>query len=197
MPKGFVLKKIILASASPRRKEILKEMGLDFEIVPSDYDEKLENDIFSVEKIEMLALNKAKDVFIKFEKSQSALVLSADTVVVLQNKILGKPKDEKEAFLMLKNLSDKKHSVVTSVCGICVESEKTKIVSTVSYVVFKELSDKLIKDYIEKYMPLDKAGSYGIQELPDGFVSSVEGSFKNIMGLCPKAVEEVIYSFKK
>lgn len=183
--------KIILASASPRRKQILGEMGLDFEIIPSDYEEILDNLDFSYEKIEDLAYNKAKSIQEKVENEH--LILSADTVVVLDNKILGKPAGKQDAVCMLTSLSGKKHSVVTSICVI--KNGTKKVLSTTSYVEFERLSDDLILNYIENYKPFDKAGSYGIQELPDGFVKAIEGSFYNIIGLCPNAVKEILSLF--
>jgi septum formation protein len=187
------MKKIILASSSPRRRKILSEMGLEFEVIPSNYEEFLESLVFSYEKIETLAYNKAKDVANRLNGSE--IVLAADTVVVLDGRILGKPKDENDAFLMLESLSGKKHSVVTSICAIEVKNEKCEILSSTSYVEFKPLDKSLIKNYIKNFKPLDKAGSYGIQELPEGFTASIEGSFENIIGLCPKAVKKVLKYF--
>lgn len=182
--------KLILASNSPRRKQIFKNLGLDFEVIPSNYDEKLEDDIFSYEKIEDLATQKCLDVVRRVDKN--SLVLAADTVVVLHNKILGKPHGEKEAFEMLKSLSGATHSVVTSICAINTKLNRAALLSTTSYVRFNQLSDEMINSYIEKFNPLDKAGSYGIQELPEGFLDKYEGSFENIVGLCPEAVKAVL-----
>ena len=187
------MKKIILASSSPRRREILEKMGLEFEIIPSDYDEVLENSDFAYEKIEDLAYCKAKDVLNKISTDTSqSLILSADTVVVLDNEILGKPQDETDAICMLTRLSGKKHSVVTSICLINTGDSEKKILSTTSFVEFENLDEDTIKNYVKNFNPLDKAGSYGIQELPDGFVRAVEGSFENIIGLCPLAVEALL-----
>lgn len=176
-------------------------MGLEFEIIPSDYEEYLETLDFSYEKIESLAFNKAKSVLEKITPSvpntHYLLILSADTVVVLEGKILGKPKDEIDAFEMIKSLSGKKHSVVTSICVINSKTSEHKTLSTTSYVDFKNLSDEQIKNYIEKFKPLDKAGSYGIQELPEGFVKNIEGSFENIIGLCPESVNKVFNKFQR
>lgn len=190
-------KKLILASSSPRRKEILEKMGLEFEIIPSDYEEIFENFDFTYEKIEELAYNKAKSVLdiISLFPFSSSLILGADTVVVLDGKILGKPEDEAKAVSMLKQLSDKRHSVVTSVCIIDSENLKKKMLSTTSFVEFKILDNDLIRNYVENYKPLDKAGSYGIQELPEGFVNNIEGSFENIIGLCSCAVREILKEF--
>lgn len=182
--------KIILASNSPRRKKILTDLGLDFEVIPSNYEEKLETDIFSYDLIEDLATQKACDVVRRV--GQDKIVLGADTVVVLHNKILGKPKDKEKAFKMLSNLSGNTHMVVTSLCGINTRTNRAALLSTTSYVRFKELSNELINYYIDEFNPLDKAGSYGIQELPDGILDKYEGSFDNIVGLAPEAVLAVL-----
>lgn len=185
-------KKIILASSSPRRRDILTKMGLEFEIIPSDFEENLESLDFAYEKIEELAYNKAKSVAVSIEIP--ALVIGADTVVILDEKILGKPKDETEACQMLQALSGNKHSVVTSICIIDSVSSEKKILSTTSFVEFNVLSDDLIKNYIKNYNPLDKAGSYGIQELPEGFIANIEGSYENIIGLCSQSLETLVNS---
>lgn len=184
------MKKIILASSSPRRQEILCKMGFDFEVIPSEFEENLENLDFSYSKIENLAYNKGKAVYDKMQSRSEYLILSADTVVVLENKILGKPKDKNEAITMLQSLSGKKHFVVTSACAI--SNGKNIILSETSYVEFNELTSELIINYVEQFKPLDKAGAYGIQELPDGFVKNIEGSFENIMGLCPEVVSRLL-----
>ena len=182
--------KIILASNSPRRKKILTDLGLDFTVIPSNYEEKLEADIFSYDLIENLATQKACDVVRRVGNDE--IVLGADTVVVLHNKILGKPKDKEDACRMLKELSAQTHMVVTSLCGINTKTNRAALLSTTSYVRFKELSEELINYYIEEFKPLDKAGSYGIQELPDGILDKYEGSFENIVGLDSNAVVSVL-----
>jgi septum formation protein len=192
-------KKLILASSSPRRKQLLENMGLEFEIIPSDYEEILETLDFSYEKIEKLAYKKGQSVLKKIAISYSpftiSLILSADTVVVLDGKILGKPKDEQDAINMLKQLSGKRHSVITSVCIINTNTSEHKILSETSFVEFEILDEKTITDYVFKYKPLDKAGSYGIQELPACFVKRVDGSFENIIGLCPEVVIKLLKEF--
>ena len=182
--------KIILASNSPRRKKILTDLGLDFAVIPSNYEEKLDTDIFSYDLIEDLATQKACDVVRRVGNDE--IVLGADTVVVLHNKILGKPKDKEDACRMLRELSAQTHMVVTSLCGINTKTNRAALLSTTSYVRFKELSDELINYYIEEFKPLDKAGSYGIQELPDGILDKYEGSFENIVGLDSNAVISVL-----
>ena len=182
--------KLVLASNSPRRKKILTDLDLKFEVIPSNYDEKLPDDIFSYEKIEDLATQKCLDVVRRVDKD--SVVLAADTVVVLHNKILGKPHSKEEAFKMLKELSGATHSVVTSTCAINTKTNRAALLSTTSYVRFNELKDYMINYYIDTYNPLDKAGSYGIQELPPNFVDKYEGSFENIVGLAPEAVKAVL-----
>ena len=182
--------KIILASNSPRRKKIMSDMGLEFEVIPSNYDEKLETDVFSYDLIEDLATQKALDVVKRVDKN--SIVIGADTVVVLHNKILGKPHTKENAFKMLKELSGETHSVVTSVCGINTKTNRAALISTTSYVRFNELTDEMINYYLDKFTPIDKAGSYGIQELPDGYIDKYEGSFENIVGLDSEAVQKVL-----
>lgn len=182
--------KLILASNSPRRRKILTDLGLDFEVVPSNYEEKLESDTFSYDAIEDLATQKCLDVVRRSDKN--SLVLAADTVVVLHNKILGKPHSREEAFEMLKSLSGATHSVVTSICAINTRTNRAVLLSTTSYVRFTEWSDEMINHYIDEFNPLDKAGSYGIQELPPNYLDKYEGSFENIVGLCPESVKAVL-----
>jgi len=191
------MKKIVLASSSQRRKDILTTAGIEFEIIPSSFEEVLENLDFSYEKIENLAFCKAREVVSKLNYSVdcSILVIGADTVVVFEGQIFGKPKDEFEAVNMLKTLSGKIHSVVTSICVINCQTQENRFLSTTSYVEFENLSDEMINFYVQNYKPLDKAGSYGIQELPDGFVKNIDGSLENIIGLCSSALTEVLNSF--
>ena len=182
--------KLILASNSPRRKKIMSALGLEFEVIPSNYEEKLVTDVFSYELIEDLATQKALDVVKRVDKN--SVVIGADTVVVLHNKILGKPHTKENAYKMLKELSGQTHSVVTSVCGINTKTNRAALISTTSYVRFCELTSEMIQYYVETFSPLDKAGSYGIQELPPNYIEKFEGSFENIVGLDPEAVKQVL-----
>lgn len=182
--------KLILASNSPRRKKIMSDMNLKYEIIPSNYDEKLEDDTFSYDKIEDLATQKCLDVVRRVDND--SLVLAADTVVVLHNKILGKPHTKENAYKMLKELSGETHMVVTSICAINTKTNRAATISTTSYVRFTEWTDEMIHYYVDTFAPLDKAGSYGIQELPPNYLDKFEGSFENIVGLCPEAVRTVL-----
>lgn len=182
--------KIILASSSPRRADILKKTKLQFGIMPSPYVEEHTTTAFSYEFIENLAYNKAKAVLPLLK--EPSIVIGADTIVVLDNEILGKPDGEQGAFKMLKSLSGKTHSVVTSIVVINSETNEVKKNSTTSYVTFENLTDEQINYYIEKFKPFDKAGSYGIQEMPDGYIKSYTGDLENIIGMSSKALIELI-----
>ena len=187
--------KIILASSSPRRQDLLKKAKYNFEIIPSPYIEDHTRTDFSYEFIEKLAENKVLAVIPLAPKP--AVIIGADTVVVLDNKILGKPQGREGAFEMLKKLSGKTHSVVTS---IAVANSATKQIikkSTTSYVTFEKLSDKQIKEYIDNFNPVDKAGSYGIQEMPPGYIKSYSGSLENIIGLDTSVLKSLIEEANK
>jgi len=187
------MKKIVLASKSPRRIKILKDMGLNFEIVPSLAKEKHDDNTFSYEKVEELARQKVFNV--SEQINYDAIIISADTVVVLDGEIMNKPKTEDEAFSMLKRLSGNEHKVVTAICVLDTVSRKLKQTAVTSIVRFNNLTDEQIKSYIADFKPFDKAGSYGIQELPDNWIDSISGSLENIIGLCPVALKTILQEF--
>ncbi|MBE7713054.1 MAG: septum formation protein Maf [Cyanobacteria bacterium SIG26] len=182
--------KIVLGSSSPRRSDILKALKLDYEVIPSAYVEPHDQTDFSYSYVENLAYNKALDVAQKL--SYKAKVIGADTIVVIDNKILGKPKDKQDAYQTLKLLSGKTHFVVTSVAVVESISLSYKVKSDTTYVTFEDLTDEQISYYIENYKPFDKAGSYGIQELPEGYVKKIEGSLDNVIGLPSKTLLELL-----
>lgn len=182
--------KIILASSSPRRADILKRTKIEVEIVPSPYNEDHTMTAFSYEFVENLAYNKAKAV-IPLLKEPSTII-GADTVVVLDGEILGKPDGYRGAFDMLKKLSGKTHFVVTSIVVMNSETGEYKKNSTTSYVTFEDLTDEQINYYIDNFKPFDKAGSYGIQEMPEGYIKSYTGDLENIIGLSSKALLELL-----
>lgn len=182
--------KIILASSSPRRADILKQHNVKYRVIPSPYQEDHSVTDFSYSFVESLAYNKALAVVPLVDEPSK--IIGADTVVVLDDKILGKPKDYQDAFGMLKNLSGRKHQVVTSIAVIDTATKSEKVVSVTSIVEFAELSDEQIKFYIDNYKPFDKAGAYGIQEMPEGYIKGFEGSFDNIVGLCAKTALELL-----
>lgn len=188
--------KIILGSSSPRRADILKKMNIDFEVVPSSYVEKHDQTDFSYDFVEDLAYNKAFYVAKDFHaKGEGHIVIGADTIVVVGKKILGKPADYKEAFSMLKSLSGVTHFVVTGIAVIDSMDMSYKKDSQTTYVTFENLSDEKIDYYIKNYKPFDKAGAYGIQELPDGYVSKVAGEVDNVIGLPSKTLKKLLSEF--
>ena len=182
--------KYILASTSPRRKELLKKSGIEFGCISPEYDENILNKVFSYNLIEEIA-EKKNDSVAKNIK-EPAIIISADTVVIYDNMVLGKPKDFNDAYKMLSMLSGKVHKVVTSVCVVNNVSNKKIIESETSFVEFNSLSKDTIKNYINQFEPYDKAGSYGIQELPDGFVKEIKGDFDNIVGLPCNLLKQMI-----
>ena len=169
--------RIILASSSPRRKEILSKLKIEFEVIPSDVEERVvsQNPIITARHLSRL---KAKSIWLK---NKGALVIGADTVVYFQGRILGKPKNEEEAFRMLKSLSGNWHTVVSGVSFFSYGKKLT--VHDVARVKFRELSDEEIWDYIKSGEPMDKAGAYGIQEFGATIVERIRGNFYTVMGL--------------
>lgn len=182
--------KIILASSSPRRADILKKHNIEFKIIPSPYVEDHSRTDFSYDFIENLAYNKAKAV-VPLVNEQS-LIVGADTIVVLDGKILGKPNGYDGAFEMLKNLSGKTHHVVTAIVVMDSDTQNYKKQSTTSEVTFENLTDEQIKYYIDNFKPFDKAGSYGIQEMPKGYIKSYTGDLENIIGISSKTLLEML-----
>ena len=182
--------KIILASSSPRRADILKKHNIEFKIIPSPYVEDHSRTDFSYDFIENLAYNKAKAV-VPLVNEQS-LIVGADTIVVLDGKILGKPNGYDGAFEMLKNLSGKTHHVVSAIVVMDSDTQNYKKQSTTSEVTFENLTDEQIKYYIDNFKPFDKAGSYGIQEMPKGYIKSYTGDLENIIGISSKTLLEML-----
>lgn len=169
---------LLLASNSPRRKELLTQLGYQFDIVMIDVDESYPSDLKPHEIAEYVSAKKAK----AFDVNENEILLTSDTIVALDQKILLKPKDENEAFEMIKSLSGKVHQVYTAFTLKTVDSEIRKICKT--DVEFSEISDEEIKFYIKTYKPFDKAGSYGIQEwLGMTKIKNISGSFYSVMGL--------------
>lgn len=177
------MKRIILASGSPRRSELLKTIGLDFDVIPDDTPENADMSMPPEEVVMYLAGFKGNNVQRKLEGIENALVISADTVVVLDGKIIGKPKTRKEAFEMLTSLSGRSHRVYTGVCVCDVSSGKTESFFECTEVFFKTLTPEEIEAYIKTGEPMDKAGAYGIQEYGAAFVEGIHGDYFNVVGL--------------
>lgn len=180
--------KILLASQSPRRKELLSSLGFEFEVIKIDCEEILPENIKIGEAAAYLAELKA-NAFQNLQEGQ--ILLTADTVVANENQFLGKPKDEIEAKEMLQSLSGKTHQVYT---GITIKTlDKTITETDVADVEFDEISEEEINFYIKNYKPFDKAGSYGIQEwLGMSKIKKINGSFYTIMGLPTHLVYKIL-----
>ncbi|SDK58394.1 Maf family protein [Natronincola ferrireducens] len=172
--------KIVLASNSPRRKEILENLGVQFQIITSDIEEKLNQDMDPYHLATELAYQKAKNVADKI--NDKVIVIGADTVVV-NNQILGKPQDQLEAFRMLKQLSGNQHEVVTGLALIDCHTKKEIRDYEITKVCFRQLEDIEINQYIATGEPMDKAGGYGIQGKASLFVRKIDGDYYNVVGL--------------
>lgn len=173
-------RQIILASGSPRRQQFFKDLGLDFEIRLKNIKEEYPKKLLHFEISDYLA--QLKSLAFIDELNDNDILVTSDTIVWHNNKALGKPRNNDEAFSMLKSLSNKTHEVITSVCIRTKTFQKT--VNAVTKVTFKKFTDDEIWYYINKYSPLDKAGAYGIQEwIGQIGVTKIEGSYFNVMGL--------------
>jgi septum formation protein len=184
---------IVLASKSPRRQELLKGIGIDFSVLTKDVDESYAPNISVYDVAPYLSVKKAK-AFNEEELPDNYMVITADTVVVVNDMILGKPKNTEEAHEMLNLISGKKHSVIT---GVTIRtSDKVKTFSVVSKVSFEVLEQDEIEYYVNNFKPYDKAGAYGIQEWI-GYVgvSHVEGSYFNVMGLPTQKLYNMLKTF--
>ena len=188
----FQKKHLILASGSPRRKLLLEDMGLDFEIRLKNIEEFYPDHLKGSEISEYLAKVKASPFH--EELKENDLLITADTIVWLEGKALGKPEDKKEATAMLKKLSGKTHAVISSVALTSIE--KQVIISDLTHVKFKNLSDEEIKYYIDHFKPFDKAGAYGIQEWI-GYIGieKIEGSYFNVVGFPVQKFYEALCKF--
>lgn len=175
----------VLASKSPRRKELLNKIGINAQVIPSNVDEDAYKTLEADKMVMQLSFVKAADVARSFRKN--TLVIGADTCVCLNGKIYGKPESKEDAKSMLKELSGKTHQVYTGYCVIDCSSGKSVSRCAVTDVTFKELTDKEIDDYVATGEPLDKAGAYGIQEKGAMFVEKIDGDYSNVVGLplCP------------
>lgn len=212
-------KKIILASASPRRREILKENNIEFEVlIPTGEEKNIVGKNYSEELVNECAINKAKsaaetlgshsspiqkfvgadsenvgaDTFRSTVRASytSPIIVSCDTVVVNDGIIIGKPKDREDAVKILKSLSGKTHIVASSVCAM--RDDDVKVAHEITKVTFRELSDKEIEEYIDRCKPYDKAGSYGIQDEGFDFAVKVEGNIDNVIGFPMKAFNSIV-----
>jgi len=181
MKKKLSNLKIILASASPRRKEILRKAGFEFDIITADIDESYPSDIKTKHIAEYIASKKAKAVEAKV-LNKEAIIIAADTIVENDGTILGKPKNKQEAIDTLHQLSNKSHQVIT---GVCIQqAERIVKFSAFTKVSFSKLNDEAIRHYVNHYEVMDKAGSYAIQDwIGLTYIQSIEGCYFNVVGL--------------
>ncbi|HLP75908.1 MAG TPA: nucleoside triphosphate pyrophosphatase [Candidatus Paceibacterota bacterium] len=178
---------LILASASPRRSELLKQLGVEFSVVPSDSDEVHNHDLTAREVCQINAYRKARAVA---KKHPDALVLGADTLVYLETTLLGKPVNLSDAYQMLEKLQGKTHQVVTAICLIHHRQHRQKIFSDLTNVTFRPLDAVQIQRYLIQTNPLDKAGAYAIQDNGDMIVEKISGSYTNVVGLPVEMLRE-------
>lgn len=176
------MKNIILASASPRRRELLDTVGIPFSVCPSQGEEKIRVSS-PAEIVEELSEQKAREVFLK--TSGEVLVIGADTVVAAKGNVLGKPKDRKEAIQMLKKLQGASHEVYTGVTMLSRDDhgEQQKTFHVMTAVEFYPMSEEEIESYVDTGEPMDKAGAYGIQGKAGIFVKEIRGDYNNVVGL--------------
>lgn len=192
--KGFRMVKIVLASNSPRRKELLAGLDIPFEVrVLDDIDESYPETL-PTKKIAGYISKKKADAY-RQTMADDELIITADTIVVLGQEVMGKPKDDEEARRMLRELSGKTHQVITGVC--LTTKDKQSNFSVETDVTFKTLSEEEIDYYVAHYRPLDKAGAYGIQEWIGHIgVTGLNGSYFNVMGLPVQRIYEALKAFQ-
>ena len=189
--------RIILASKSPRRKELLATIVDSFEIIPSNFDEKTIKEKNPAKLVELLSKSKGEDVFKRVQSNDDFIIISSDTLVFLNEELLGKPKTKEEAFTMLKKLQDNKHTVYTGLFVLINKNGKKKEILTHSKtdVFFKKLTDKEILDYINSENTLDKAGAYAIQGKAKAFVNKIEGNIETVIGLDIEKLKEILNNY--
>ena len=186
---------IILASGSPRRSDLMKQVGLEFRVSTCNTDESYDKNLTPAEIVMELSLRKADAVFDKEMPEKDTVVVAADTIVAMDNEILGKPKDRNDAIRMLKELSGRKHQVYTGVTMYYYVGGRVFIenFADCADVYFRELSGETITAYVDSWEPMDKAGAYGIQGLGAILVDKIDGDYYTIVGL---PISKVYHSIK-
>ncbi|MEW9670853.1 nucleoside triphosphate pyrophosphatase [Ammoniphilus sp. 3BR4] len=185
-------REIILASSSPRRQEMLRNLGLKFIIHPSGADESVDDGLKPDAIVEMLAERKAADVASQYSEG---VVIGSDTIVVLEGKVLGKPNNEKDAFSMLSSLQGTTHSVFSGLAIIDAGADKKKIGHVETKVTMRPISSDEILRYIATKEPMDKAGSYAIQGLGSIFIEGIVGDYFSVVGLPVRLMAEYLEDF--
>ena len=184
--------KLILASASPRREELLKQMGLRFTIVPSKVNEEKYSNLTPVEMVKELSLAKAIEVG---KLVEDTIVIAGDTVVLNKGEVLGKPDDKDEAESMLKKLSGDHHTVLSGVAVLSTHDNQTMVEYDQTKVFMRDITNNEIKEYVDTGEPMDKAGSYAIQGLGGIFVEKINGSYFTVMGLPIHKLQTMLKEF--
>ncbi|KEQ22592.1 Maf family protein [Paenibacillus tyrfis] len=185
------MKTLVLASSSPRRQELIQMLGLPFEIVTNDVDETVSNDLSPKQIVEELSLRKAKASTARITDSH-LIVIGSDTIVVYSEEVLGKPKDQEDAFRMLKLIEGKTHQVYTGITCIDVGESRVITRSRVTDVRMKALSDEQIRAYIATGEPMDKAGAYAVQGIGSTIVESINGDHFNVVGMSLSLLSEML-----
>jgi len=193
---GVKLPPLILASASPRRSELLRQLSAEFQIVPGAAREVHDDQLTAWEMAQVNAYRKARAVAKRFP---DALVLAADTLVYLDQeaKLFGKPADLEHAFTMLKQLAGRTHAVITGVCLLRLREHRQRVFAEWTDVKFHPLTARQIKEYLALVNPLDKAGAYAIQEHGERVVAEICGSYSNVVGLPVEKVREELSAWQK
>ena len=185
---------LILASASPRRAELLRQLKLDFRIIPGAATEILDGQLSPLELCQLNAHRKARAVA---KKNPDSLVLGADTLVFLDGKIMGKPADIADAQRMLTQLQGRTHQVVTGVSLIHLRAHRERMFAIGTDVTFRPLDAEQVRDYLAEINPLDKAGAYAIQEHGDMIIAEISGSYSNVIGLPVERVGDELTAWVK
>jgi septum formation protein len=185
---------VILASASPRRKELLQEMGLEFRTVPSAAAEVHSEDLTAREVALVNAYRKAREVA---KKHPDSLVIGADTLVYLDTTLFGKPTDRADAVNMLMRLQGRTHHVITGLCLLHLRSHRQRVISEVTAVTFHPLEEARVREYLAQMDPLDKAGAYAIQDRGHLIVERIAGSYSNVVGLPVERLRQELESWAR
>jgi len=186
-------KKLILASSSPRRKTLLEQIGLEFVVDSSQYEEDMTIKVEPQTLARILARGKALDVA---QRHKEGLIIGADTFLAFGDTVLGKPKSEVEAVTMLERLAGRTHSVISGVAVIDAATEKEEVRAVETLVTFRDLSQEEIEEYVATGEPLDKAGAYGIQGRGAVLVEKIKGDYCNVVGLPLATLMEMLRQFK-
>jgi len=187
--------RIVLASNSPRRKELLKQIFDEFDIIKSNFNEDEVNEKDPENLVQILSLKKAEEVFDRIQNKENELVvIGGDTLVYFDKEILGKPKDEKDAFNTLKKLQGNKNEVYSAFTIILKKDNKIikETCLSKSIITMKSMSDEEIEEYIKTGEPMDKAGSYAVQGIGNNFIEKIEGSYSSVVGLDIEKLKETI-----